>query len=98
MKRLFGIIISLSLLTLPVLVEAADTFDDHFGKALIHYKKKNFGLALKELDAAIKIDPNIAKAYYYMGYAKYKRKDFKGALKDFDKAYSLDQDYSPTPK
>jgi len=96
MKHWIGILLLAVFLTLPALSEAADTFDDHFGKGLNHYKKKNFGFALKEFDSAIKIDPNVAKAYYFIGYAKYKRKDFKGALKDFSQAYSLDQNYSPS--
>jgi tetratricopeptide (TPR) repeat protein len=98
MKRWFCSILLLGFLTIPVLSEAAETFDTYFSKGLTYYKKKDFKLALKEFDAAVKIDPNISKAYYYMGYAKYKRKDFKGALKDFDQAYRLDQDYSPLLK
>lgn len=98
MKRWFGILLLAGVLTLPVLLEAADTFDDHFGRGLNHYKKRNFGFALKEFDSAIKIDPNVAKAYYFMGYARYKRKDFKGALKDFSQAYILDHNYSPSIK
>jgi len=96
MKQFFVMVIITFLLALPLVSQAGDTFEDHFGKGLVHYKKKNFGLALKEFDTAIKIDPGIAKAYYFMGYAKYKRKDFKGALKDFDNAYRLDRDYSPS--
>lgn len=97
MRRFFGIILFLGLLTMGI-SEASDTFDTYFGKGFTYYKKKNFNLALKEFEAAIKIDPNIAKAYYYMGYAKYKKKDFKGAMRDFEQAYTLDKDYSPFPK
>jgi len=44
MKHWIGILLLAVFLTLPALSEAADTFDDHFGKGLNHYKKKNFGL------------------------------------------------------
>src|SRR3972149_4464178 len=75
MKKLSGIIIFLWFLTIPVLLEASDTFDTHFDKGLTYYKKKNFKLALNEFDAASKIDPKISKAYYYMGYAEDKKKN-----------------------
>jgi tetratricopeptide (TPR) repeat protein len=99
MKTLFCLLVLSGFLAVPFISEASnDTFDSHFGKGFTYYKKKNFKLAIEEFDRAVKIDPKIAKAYYYTGYAKYKRKDFKGALKDFDQAYTLDKDYSPFPK
>lgn len=98
MKRYFSVLLLSGFLAMPFLSEAADTFDEHFGKGFSFYKKKNFKLAIKEFDEAVKADPNIAKTYYYLGYAKYKRKDFKGSLKDFEQAYTLDKDYSPFPK
>lgn len=98
MKKWIGILLLSWCLTIPFLSEASDTFDTHFEKGFDYYKKNNFNLAIKEFDEAIKVDPNIAKAYYYMGYAKYKRKDFKGAMKDFEQAYGIDKDYSPLIK
>lgn len=99
MKRLFCLLVLSGFLALPFMSEASNnTFDSHFGKGFNYYKKKNFKLAIEEFDRAIKIDPKIAKSYYYTGYAKYKKKDFKGALKDFDQAYTLEKDYSPFPK
>lgn len=95
MKKLFAISLFLGFIVYPYLSEPSDTFDNHFDKGLTYYQKRNFKMAIKEFDEALKIDLNVAKVYYYMGYAKYKKKDFKGAIKDFNKVYSLDQNYSP---
>ncbi len=71
--------------------------DEHFKKGLIYYYQKNFPSAAEEFQEAITIDPDNAKAYYFLGYTHYKTGNFKEAFEDFESAYQINRVYTPLP-
>jgi tetratricopeptide (TPR) repeat protein len=72
--------------------------DAHFQEGLKLYFKQQYVDATKEFEEAIKIDPENAKAYYFIGYSYYKLKNMPKAMETFEQAYHLDQRYSPIPR
>ena len=72
--------------------------DAHFQEGLKLYFKQQYQDANKEFEEAIKIDPDNAKAYYFIGYSYYKLKNMPKAMETFEQAYRLDKRYSPIPK
>ena len=72
--------------------------DAHFQQGLKLYFKQQYENAVTEFEEATKIDPDNAKAYYFLGYSYYKLKDMPKAMETFEEAYHLDQRYSPIPK
>ncbi len=51
---------------------------------------KDFALALKDMDEAIKLEPNYAGYFINRAYMKYNLDDYFGAMADYDYAVSLD--------
>jgi tetratricopeptide (TPR) repeat protein len=45
---------------------------------------------IRQLDAAIRLDPNNATAFRYRGYAWLQKQDFVRAIRDYDRAIELD--------
>lgn len=83
--------------------EADELFDSraadaHFQQGLKLYFNQQYANAVKEFEEAATIDPDNAKAYYFLGYSYYKLKDMPKAMETFEEAYHLDQRYSPIPK
>ena len=72
--------------------------DAHFQQGLKLYFKQQYDSAIKEFEEAIKIDPENAKAYYFIGYSYYKLKNMPKAMETFEQVYHLDQRYSPIPQ
>lgn len=72
--------------------------DEHFNKGLSLYFQKDYMEAIKEFSESAKINPENAKAYYFIGYSYYKQGDFSKASEAFEKAYALDTGYSPVRK
>src|SRR6185436_18243475 len=72
--------------------------DAHFQEGLKLYFKQQYEAANKEFEEAIKINPDNAKAYYFIGYSYYKLKNMPKAMETFEQAYHLDQRYSPIPQ
>src|SRR6185295_2334779 len=64
--------------------------DAHFQEGLKLYFKQQYKDATKEFEEAIKIDPENAKAYYFIGYSYYKLKNMPKAMETFEQAYHLD--------
>ena len=99
---LFGGITILCLL-LGGLAAADELFDTkaadaHFQEGINLYFKQQYEDANKEFEEAIKINPDDAKAYYFIGYSYYKLKNMPKAMETFEQAYHLDQRYSPIPQ
>ncbi|KAI5698811.1 small glutamine-rich tetratricopeptide repeat-containing protein beta [Diaphorina citri] len=59
-------------------------------RAASNNKLKNYKLALRDCQIAIKIDPHYAKAYGRMGLAYTQMNDYKAALEAYTKAAELD--------
>jgi tetratricopeptide (TPR) repeat protein len=72
--------------------------DAHFQEGLKLYFKQQYEDANKEFEEAIKIDPDNAKAYYFIGYSYYKLRNMPKAMETFEQAYRLDKRYSPIPR
>jgi tetratricopeptide (TPR) repeat protein len=70
--------------------------DEYFNKGLNIYYMKDYTAAIQEFTEAIRINPQNAKAYYFIGYAYYKQGNFSKATEAFEMAYELKLDYSPT--
>lgn len=90
-------------LWLSGLAAADELFDTkaagmYFQQGLKLYFMQQYEGAIKEFDEAIKIDPENAKAYYFIGYSYYKLKNMPKAMETFEQAYDLDQQYSPIPQ
>lgn len=69
--------------------------DEHFNNGLARYFQKDYAGAIEEFSEAIQINPENAKAYYFIGYSHYKQGEFSKASEAFEKAYELDTGYSP---
>jgi tetratricopeptide (TPR) repeat protein len=72
--------------------------DAHFQEGLKLYFKQQYDAANKEFEEAVKINPDNAKAYYFIGYSYYKLKNMPKAMETFEQAYRLDKRYSPIPR
>jgi tetratricopeptide (TPR) repeat protein len=106
MKKVGGIFIVIGWLGLQVIPSPTggqELFDvqaanEHFNRALTLYFQKDYTGAIEEFVEAVKINPDNAKAYYFIGYSYYKRGEFTQAAEAFEKAYALDPKYSPIPQ
>ena len=58
----------------------------HSSVGYILYQAKQFAEAKKELDLAIRLNPETYSCYYYLGKLLKDAKDYGGAVKAFDKA------------
>jgi tetratricopeptide (TPR) repeat protein len=72
--------------------------DEHFNKGLNIYYAKDYTEAIQEFTEAIRINPQNAKAYYFIGYAYYKQGNFSKATEAFKMAYELKSGYRPTSR
>ena len=62
----------------------ADEIENLINSSDLKYDQKDYKGALKEINKAIKKDPNSLNAFWKRGFIKRELKDFKGALSDFD--------------
>ena len=62
----------------------ADEIKNLINSSDLKYDQKDYKGALKEINKAIKKDPNSLNAFWKRGFIKRELKDFKGALSDFD--------------
>ena len=86
-KLVFVIVIILSCL---VLNSCQKTADEHYNNAMEFVKVKNFTSAITELNKAIEINPNYAKAYLDRGNVYLIIQDYKKAQQDFENAQKID--------
>ena len=86
MRYLF-IILLFNLITPSV---SAQTAEEFLQKGYLLAYNGDYASAIKLYDKAIKLNPNLAKAYYNRGHVKYDLKDYEGAVKDCLKAIALD--------
>ena len=68
---------------------------EHFNNGLKLYFKENYSEAVEQFEESIQINPENAKAYYFIGYSHYKTGKFTKASKAFATAYELDSIYTP---
>lgn len=67
-KLLFKPVIVIMIISISLLLYSCQpTADEHFNKAMEFAQSKNFSLAVIELDKAIELNPNFAKAYLERG-------------------------------
>jgi tetratricopeptide (TPR) repeat protein len=59
------------------------------------YSGADFPGAIRALEKSIRLNPNSAWAYYYLGYVKYEMKEFSKAQEAFSRAYELDPRFTP---
>lgn len=101
-NRLAGVLLAL-LFALPSIGGAEGLFDqqasqEHFQKGLRHYFQQHYQPAATEFEEAIHINPDDARAYYFLGYSYYRLGQFQQARAAFEQAYEMDPQYSPIPK
>jgi tetratricopeptide (TPR) repeat protein len=58
------------------------------------YEKRDFDAAIREADAAIKLDPNMASAYYFRGASYQQKAEYYIALVDYNRALHFDPKYT----
>ena len=58
------------------------------------YEKGDFDAAIRESDAAIKLDPNMASAYYFRGASYQQKAEYYKALVDYNRALHFDPKYT----
>jgi tetratricopeptide (TPR) repeat protein len=73
----------------------AQASNEHFERGLSLYFEKDYSKAIEEFNEAVRIDPENARAFYFLGYAYYKQKEFDKSREAFDTAYEMDSRYSP---
>src|SRR5687768_10113617 len=62
----------------------------HSNRGIAHGKASDFERAIADFDAAIRINPNHARAYFNRGNAQLAQRDLDGAVRSFDQAIRLD--------
>src|SRR5438128_874676 len=93
MKRLSRVAILLVGLLCIAPDARCDSAKDHYADGVSKGEKGDFDGALSELDEAIKLDPNLAAAYFARGRARQSKSDLAGAIADYTKAIDLKPDY-----
>ena len=58
------------------------------------YEKGDFDAAIREADAAIKLDPKMASAYYFRGASNQGKAEYYKALVDYNRALHFDPKYT----
>ena len=74
-----------------------ESANQRFNTGLTLYFQENYTEAISEFREAIQINPENAKAFYFIGYALYKSGEFEEASRAFDMSYQLESKYSPIP-
>ena len=71
--------------------------NEHFNSGLTLYFQNQYDEAIEEFNESLKINPDFAKAYYFIGYSHYEKGNFKDSSLAFETAYKISTDYSPQP-
>lgn len=69
--------------------------NDVFNEGLALYFKGDYPGAIARFEESIQINPDNAKAYYFIGYSHYKAGEFEKAGDAFKAAYEQNKVYSP---
>ena len=89
-KKIILIIVFLTFLLSPFRVNAVESTEIHFSKAVVAFGEKNYQEAAEEFEAVVKINPTDSKAYYYLGSCYFYLKDYPKAKEALLKASALD--------
>jgi len=94
-------IMTLALLV-PIGLWAEELFDlnaaqAHFQQGLQYYFQKQYPDAIHEFEETVKINPDDARGYYFLGYSYYQLREMEKAQEAFDQAYQLNPQYTPIP-
>jgi tetratricopeptide (TPR) repeat protein len=68
------------------------TAEDYFNKSKDYVENEQYQLAIDNLTAALKINPDFALAYYNRGNAYYDLENYTAAIADFTSAIKIDPD------
>lgn len=90
-------------LAAPLGVWAEELFDlnaskTHFQKGLQYYFQKQYPAAVDEFQETLRINPDDARGYYFLGYSYYELREMQKAREAFEQAFQADPRYSPIPK
>lgn len=75
-----------------------NTAETHFQKGLQYYFQRQYPEAIQEFEESLKVNPDDARSYYFLGYAYYELRDLDKAQEAFDLAYQANPQYTPIPK
>ncbi len=65
------------------------SYEIHFQKGFMWFRLEDYNAAIKELNLAIKFDPQKPGPYYFRGRSKAILEDYRGAILDFNKTIQL---------
>jgi tetratricopeptide (TPR) repeat protein len=82
------------LLYMPGCKKDMDKARKHYELGVEYHKQDQADQAIKELQEAIKIDPNYAKAHYELGVLYNEKEDQKNAVSELLQAIKIDPDYA----
>ncbi len=68
----------------------AERAQSYFRQGYLYYSENNYADAAPEFIKALKLDPKMAKAYYWLAKTNYKAGEYKRAIANCDAALSLD--------
>ena len=68
------------------------TAEDYFNKAKDYVENEQYQLAIDNLTAALKINPDYAEAYYNRGLTYYNLKNYTAAIADYTSALKINPD------
>ncbi len=71
--------------------------EEHFRRGFTFYLHGNYKSAVPEFEDSIRNDPDLAKAYYFLGYTYYRLGRMGEANQAFLQAYEVDPRFSPRP-
>lgn len=79
----------------PAPPPTAPTFDSYVREAGVAMSHGDFAQAIQQLQQAIALRPDSARAYNYLGMAYQQRKEYDQAKASFEKAVSLEPNFAP---
>ena len=73
----------------------SETAEKRFGQGLVLYFSGDYQEAIRAFKEVIALNPDSAKAYYFLGYSYYEIRDTEKAREAFSKVFKLDKDFKP---
>ena len=97
-RRLILLTFAIGLLFFSERARAVESPEIHFSKGVVAFGEKDYRKAAEEFEAVVKIRPEDAKAYFYLGSCYFYLKDYPQAKSSLLKAAALDPELKGATK